>query len=175
MTEILLKLVYDGDGKYLGQYLLSDVPEPPPSNGGEQIPYSEGIATVILKNAGSLSHPAGYQCDAEYTKIGRRVFLDIRLYMLSTWDSGSGGDEFWLDVDGPAEILPDFDGASLESAGVFHAWGGRILEGNAYWSRNVGSGLDGIRVTNNEQHVSRSHPKVWANGDHWRITIDYNV
>ena len=173
MTEILLKLVYDGDGKYLGQYLLSDVPEPPP-NGDTN--YSEGIADVVLKNVGASSHPSGYECDAYYVKIGRRVFLDIRVWMLQTWDNGGAGDEFWLDVEGPSEIVTNFTAAgNLETAGSFHAWAGGIYTGSSYWSTNVGSGLDGIRCTSGNAHVTRNYPKVWGSGDHWRITIDYNV
>ena len=171
-----IEMFYDEDtGEYKKQvFRFGDVPEPPPVPDVVGVYYNEGIANVVLKNAGSTNHPSNYRCDAYYVKIGRRVFLDMRVYFLAGFASGSG-DEFWLDVEGPSEILPDFTGISLENAGVFHAWGGGIIEGNSYWSTNVGSGLDGIRVTVGNAHVSRSYPRVWGPGDHWRITIDYNA
>ena len=162
--------------EFYKEYLIDY--EEPNGNGGEPngVPYSEGHAIVNLKNAGSLAHPSGYSSIGYYEKIGRRVFLDIRIWMQADWDAGSGGDEFWLDLEGPDEIVPDFTvNGCLESTGTFHGWGNAILEGNAYWSKNVGSGLDGIRVTHAGIHVSKNYPVIWGNGHHWRITLSYTV
>jgi hypothetical protein len=155
------------DGK---MHLVFDEPS------GGSFPYSEGKASVVLKNAGASSHPFNYSHVSWYTKIGRRVFLDIRVFMLKDFNGGSGGDEFWLDLEGPEEIVPDFTKAGcLENAGTFHAWGGKLLVGDSYWSKNVGSGLDGIRMTCSNAHISKKFPVEWGPGDHWRISINYMV
>ncbi len=166
--------LFELDKEFLLEVGHTDPPDPPPVGG--DIPYSEGEAGIILKNVGSSDHPFGYTFETYYTKVGRKVNLDIRLFFDADYSPGSGGDEFWIDLDGPDKILPDFNvEGCLESVGVFHAWHGGMLEGNAYWSKNVGSGLDGIRMTYGGEHIAKNYPYVWGASDHWRISIAYTV
>jgi hypothetical protein len=177
------KLVYKGyDSEAKELVFVSDKPEvlrvkiDGSPNGGTSVHYSEGQVQAVLKNVGSSSHPSGLQeFNFTYERIGRRVFMDGRVRFGPGYDPGGGGEEFWIDIDGPAEILPDFTQGSIESAGVFHGYGGGIREGNAYWSTNVGSGLDGIRLTYKDQHVSKSYPVTWGGSMHWRIFLSWRV
>ncbi len=99
-TFIDIRRVYKKEDEYtlpmLHAELLLDgeTPQPPdlPPVGGD-IPYSEGEAQIVLKNVGSSDHPSGYTIVSGYTKIGRRVFLDIRLFFDADYIPGSGGDE----------------------------------------------------------------------------------
>ena len=175
---IYKKEVYDEETGSIKDVVLLSAPPANGGNGGNGIYYSEGNANVRLKNAGSTIHPSGMQeFRFTYERIGRRVFLDgrVRFGPSPPFDTGVGVDEFWLDVIGPAEIKPDFTAGSIESVGSCHGDGGGIFTGNAYWSTNVGSGKDGIRLTVLDRHVSKTYPTDWKGSDHWRIHLSWTV
>ena len=163
-------------GKYGRVIVLNSggsITPPPPTNGG--VPYEEFTLTsptdMILKRVGTSTHPTNYWIDGLAEKIGRRVIMDLRLYFLNGFTPGSGSDEWWLDLLTP-ELKPDFnDDTSLESVGTYILYGepGPVRKiGVVYWTKNVGSGKDGIQF----------YPRLdgdYDGSDHVRISLSWRT
>ena len=132
--------------------------------------WSLSNSTVVLKRKGTSSHPRTYWLDGIASKIGRRVTADIRIYFLKGFFPGQGTGPWWLDVLEP-ELKPNFDNdLSMESVGDFLLYtepGPKRGRGQVYWTKNVGSGKDGIRFW----------PEIdegqYDNGDHLRISLSW--
>jgi len=178
--EQVVSMFFDDDGRPIavGRYgktvdllpgeVTPDDPTPPFELYKE---YTFSHNTLQLKRASTSNHPTNYWIDVHAEKIGRRVIMDARIYFLEGFYPGDGNDEWWMDLF-LEEIKPDFENdISLETVGTYlcdKEPGAARQYGTVYWTRNVGSGKDGIKF----------YPRLdgeYAKTDHVRISLSWRA
>jgi hypothetical protein len=182
------------EGYYGAKVELTENQGPNP-NGGScecKLIMRQGSLAIEWKRAGSSDHPDL----AKQNLINPRFFqigeVDVGFqttieFMIEFKDtrvpeglgSGPNGKGWYFN---PAQdfLKPDFDKGSGETVGDFQLWvndGHVDVVGGAKWSRNVGSGFDGIllNVDDGIQPVSENYPRLWPVGSKIRVQISYWV
>jgi hypothetical protein len=156
---------------------------------------SDGIALITgplpmtWKRAGSTNHPSSDSYvvnDAIYRQIGNpkvgydtTIEFTIEIIDPSKLGSGPNG-KGWYFYPSQEFLRPNFDKGSAQSTGTMQIWvndGHKDIVGGCKWSRNVGSGIDGILLTINGgvQPVSESYPRTLPKGSKLRVKINYWV
>jgi len=107
------------------------------------------------------------------------LYFTIEIFDTSKLGSGPNGKGWYFS---PVQdfLKPDFDRGSTQSTGTFQLWvndGHVDIVGGCKWSRNVGSGIDGIllNIDKGSQPVSESYPRMWPKGSKIRVKINYWV
>ena len=171
-----------------------ETPEPSP------IPASEimllvGPLLLVWKRAGSVDHPrldlqnledaryrqigsslAGWDTTIEFTLELLSPTLELPINGLGSGPNGKG----WYFYPVENFLKPDFNNGSVQSVGSMQIWindGHRDLVGGCKWSKNVGSGIDGILLTYDGGHqpISENYPRTWPKGSKIRVQINYWV
>lgn len=166
------------------------------SNGGGtcdcKLIMRQGVLAIEWKRAGSSDHPnlaAQNLINPRFFQIGEADvgFQTTIEFMIAIKDpripeglgSGPNGKGWYFN---PVQdfLKPDFDKGSSETVGDFQLWvndGHVDIVGGAKWSRNVGSGFDGIllNIDDRIQPVSENYPRLWPVGSKIRVKIDYWV
>ena len=119
---------------------------------------------------------------ASYIRHGEKVTLDILLEIGSTTDLGSGpSGKGWYFIVDDDTLKPDFTSPLTKPVpGHLAIWvNDNHLDrsGHCKWSKNVGSGIDGILLNLDEAiyPVSEDYPRSWPPGTTFRIQIQYRV
>ena len=148
---------------------------PPPPNGGGG---SWAYIPMAWKAKGTSIHPDVGSGDltGRYFRLGNFVHLQVHLQLADDTQFGASAPFYYFQPG--EEIAPDFDGPALEAVGVANLYAsGRGPEhvGICKWSKNVGSGIDGIRVVFGDSEFSQNHPVVLRTGDRLRLSLPYEV
>ena len=163
------------------------------SNGGTTpqgtLILRQGELQLVWKRAGSTSHPqpAGYVMeDARYRQIGDPTqgfdtTLEWTITIVNSGALGSGPNgKGWYFYPAQEFLKPDFDLGSGQVPGDMQIWvndGHVDIVGGCKWSRNVGSGIDGILLNKDggSQPISEDYPRILPNGSKIRVQINYWV
>ena len=148
-----------------------------------------GALELFWKRAGSSDHPAIGRQNLQdaiyrqtgYPEIGFDTKIEFTIEILDPQALGSGpSGKGWYFYPALDILKPNFDRGSAQSTGTFQLWvndGHKDIVGGCKWSRNVGSGIDGIllNIDRGTQPVSENYPLTWPKGSKIRVGIDYWV
>ncbi len=166
--------------------------EQSPNGGGTcecKLIMRQGPLAIEWKRAGSSNHPnlaAQNLINPRYFQVGEvavgfQTTIEFMIEIKDPSELGSGPNgKGWYFNPVQDFLKPDFDNGSGETVGSFQLWindGHMDIVGGAKWSRNVGSGKDGILLNTDEgiQPVSEMYPRTWPIGSKIRIQISYWV
>jgi hypothetical protein len=166
---------------------------PPPSNGGSNgggnEAYVETTLTWKRQGANPATNPAHKhpaigdgEFVATYIRHGEMITLDFTITIGSNTELGVGPDgKGWYFTPDDESIKPDFtDPKTLQTPGILSIWiNDNHIDrtGACKWSKNVGSGIDGI-LFNLDQliyPISEDYPRVWPTGTKFRAQISYRA
>ncbi len=164
-------------------------PSPNGSNCECKLKIRQGALQIEWKRAGSSDHPdlgAQNLINPRYFQIGEDAvgFQTTIEFMIEITDpsalgSGPNGKGWYFN---PVQdfLKPNFDKGSGETVGEFQMWvndGHVDIVGGSKWSRNVGSGFDGIllNIDDGIQPISENYPRLWPIGSKFRVQISYWV
>ncbi len=176
-------------GSMGAKLVISGQGNPDPSVPVSQLVMREGALDIVWKRAGSTAHPTLAMQnleDAHYSQIGDPAVgfitrIDFTIEILNPAFLGSGGEgKGWYFYPALDVLKPDFEKGSSQSTGTFQLWvNDRSFDfvGGSKWSKNVGSGIDGILLTLNDgdQPISEFWPRKWPKGSKIRVGISYWV
>lgn len=170
-----------------------------PNGGGSvecPIIFEHGVTTLVWKRQGTNfdvnpghKHPdiSKQTSKISFTKIGKadigyEVTFDFEITIDDPSALGVGPSaKGWYFVPSRDDLKPNFDNsASIQRPGSFQMWvnDGHIdIVGGCKWSRNVGSGIDGIllNVDDGKYPVSETYPRSWPKGSKMRVVISHWV
>ena len=185
MPNIPLEFEYDDSGYFTGRVKVNV--ENGGNGGGIAIPDYKNIL-IIWKQKGTSDHPQikNGKITASAFVLGHFANVDVKVHFGSeTYFGGSAdGGAFWY-FQLPPELMPDFtDPKTQESTGSFHAYRSSelLMDGTCYWTKNVGSGIDGIKLSANMRYdigpksitwMGRSTADGSPDGDSLRFSINY--
>ena len=153
-------------------------------NGGV-LPTPDFKATqLIWKQKGTGDHPRveDGSLQASAFVLGHLAIITAELtFGPNTYQGGDSLQRYWYFQPADPRLAPDFTNLkTIEAVGSgFHAWhdeNNLQLDGSAYWTKNVGSGIDGIRLSRDSTDSQfQVGPKTtnWKSGDSIRFTVIY--
>ncbi len=158
------------------------------SNGGNggngSLPVPDWKETELLwKQKGTSAHPkimdGTFQASAFV--LGHLAIITAKLtFGPETTLGGDTQERYWFFQPVDEKLLPDFDNPkTIESTLGFHAWhddNNQQFDGSAYWTKNVGSGIDGIRLSrdgSDSRYEVGPKTVAWKSGDSIRFTVIY--
>jgi hypothetical protein len=174
---------------YYGARIRLKSGQAPSPNGNSSLVMRQGALAIEWKRAGSSDHPnlaAQNLINPRFFQIGEvdvgfqtTIEFMIEIKDPSALGSGPNG-KGWYFTPLQDFLKPDFDNGSGETVGDFQMWvndGHVDIVGGSKWSRNVGSGIDGILLNTNMgiQPVSENYPRRWPTGSKFRVQISYWV
>jgi len=144
---------------------------------------------LTWKQKGTSNHPriGGGTLAASAFVLGHFCHIEAHLLMGvigdepgQTFLGGDSDSRFWYFIV-PELLAPDFnDPKSIECAGaslhVYPNIDNKQYDGSCYWTKNVGSGIDGIRLSlnNSDQRYHLGPTTItWNGGSHFRFSISY--
>jgi hypothetical protein len=184
---------FDSEGKLhlvgkFGAEIVLDPGGSTPTPGGGEV-YKPTTVTWKRQGANPATNPqhrhpsiGNGELTASYIRHGEKVTLDILLVVGSGTDLGNGpSGKGWYFFPDDAALKPDFtDPLTKPVPGHLAIWVNDNhvdRSGHSKWSKNVGSGIDGILLNLDEAiyPVSESYPRSWPTGTSFRIQIQYRV
>ncbi len=178
-------------GYHGAEVVLTEGNTPQP-NGNSMTVIRRGVLQIEWKRAGSSDHPqisAQTLINPRYFQVGEddlgfQTTIDFMIEIkdpripegLGSGPNGKG----WYFFPVQEFLKPDFDRGSGEVVGDFQMWvndGHVDIVGGSKWSRNVGSGIDGIllNIDGGDQPVAENYPRTWPVGSKLRVQIEYWV
>jgi hypothetical protein len=188
MGNLPIEIEYDDGGYFTGKIRLSV--EPIPNGGGIAIPDYKELppGSIIWKQKGTTDHPRieNGLITASAFVLGHFAHVEVKIHFgKETYLGGNQASEAFWYFQLPADLMPDFnDPKTMEATGSFHAYrsGEQMMDGSSYWTRNVGSGIDGIKLSANMRYDIGPKSCTWAcrslanglpDGDSLRFSINY--
>ena len=135
------------------------------------------------KQKGTSAHPKIMDgtFKASAFVLGHLAIITAKLtFGPNTTMGGDTQNRYWYFQPVDPKLAPDFTNLkTVEATSSFHAWhddNNLQLDGSCYWTKNVGSGIDGIRLSrdaSDSQFEVGPKTVAWKSGDSIRFTVIY--